>query len=364
MTMRAVINILFFATLSLTLAGCGHQTKRQPPPLAVSSTVVQRGDLPLRVQTLGQAMASHSVTIVPQVSGILQKVAIRSGQQVQKGQLLFVIDPATAAAQVAQDQANLQGEQAQERYDRQQVNAYQPLLKKDYVTRQTFEQSQSQQQSAAAAIAADRAALQAAQINLRHTQIRAPISGVVGLLQMRSGNLVTANTTQLLTIQQTQPMHVQFSLPEKYLGDLRQALAAGAGKVQIWDENHQKILATGLLTAIDNTVNTASATVTARATVANQDQRLWPGEYLQIEYTAKTLRDVAVIPATALQQGVSGPYVYHIVKGKAQMQPVEFLGQDGNRVAVGAKGLLGEQIVVGAPARLHPGMAVKANSTQ
>lgn len=358
------IRFLLLVIVGLALAGCGHQAKRQPPPVVVSSTVVQRGDLPLKVQTLGQAQASHSVTIVPQVSGILQKVAIHSGEQVQKGQLLFVIDPSTAAAQVAQDEANLQGEKAQERYDRQQVEAYQPLLEKEYVTRQTFEQAQSQAQSAAASIAADRAALQAAQINLRHTQIYAPISGVVGLVQTRAGNLVTANNTQLLTIQQTHPMLVQFSLPEKYLGDLRQALAGKTGTVQIWDENHHKILATGRLTAIDNTVNAASATVTARATVPNQNQLLWPGEYVQVEYIAKTLQDVAVLPATALQQGVSGPYVYHIVKGKAQMQPVDFLGQDGNRVAVQAKNLVGEQVVIGAPARLHPGMAVQTQNAQ
>ncbi|WP_308388668.1 efflux RND transporter periplasmic adaptor subunit [Acidithiobacillus sp. AMEEHan] len=358
------IRFLLLAIVGLALAGCGHQAKHHPPPIVVSSTVVQRGDLPLKVQTLGQAQASHAVTIVPQVSGILQKVAIHSGEQVQKGQLLFVIDPSTAAAQVAQDEANLQGEKAQERYEREQVEAYQPLLKKDYVTRQTFEQAQSQAQSAAASIAADRAALRAAEINLRHTQITAPIGGVAGLLQIRSGNLVTANSTQLLTIERTQPMYVQFSLPEKYLGDLRRSLATGSGKVQIWDENHQKILATGVLRAIDDTVNTASATVTAQAMVPNQDQTLWPGEYVQVEYIARILHDVAVIPATALQQGISGPYVYHIVDGKAQMQPVEFLGQDENRVAVHAKHLIGEQIVVGAPARLHPGMTVTALSAQ
>ncbi len=357
--MRVAMRALFLAGLALLLVGCGQAKKRHPPPLQVSSTVVISGDLTLKVQTLGQALASHSVTIVPEVSGILQQVAIHSGQHVRKGQLLFVINPASAAAQVAQDQANVQGEIAQQRYDQDQVDAYRPLLQKDYVTRQTYEQAQSQAQSAAAAIAADRAALQAAQINLAHTRIHAPISGVVGLLQVRSGNLVTANSTQLITIQQTQPMQIQFSLPEKYLADLRQAVAEKTGTVEIWDENHQKRLATGTLTAIDNTVNNASATVTARATVANQAQQLWPGEYVQVDYRAKVLHHVVVIPATSLQQGVSGPYVYRIEGGKAVMQPVHFLGQDGRQVAITAPEIIGKEIIVGAPARLHPGMKVE-----
>jgi len=315
--------------------------------------------MPIVVNTLGQAVASHSVTVTPQVSGILQQVALHSGQTVQKGQLLFQIDPATPAAQVAQDRANLHGEIAQEQYDDAQVKAYAPLLSKDYVTRQTVQQAQAQADTAAATVAADRAALQSARITLAETRITAPISGTVGILNLKSGNLVTANSTQLVTINQIQPMNVQFSLPETYLDDLHTAVAHQTGKVLIWDENHQHLIGQGKVTVIDNTVNTSSATVTARASIPNQQSLLWPGEYVQVDFTVRQLRNALIIPANALQQGVSGSFVYTINDGKAVMNPIKFLGQDGNQVAIAAPRLSGKAVIVGAPTRLHPGSSVR-----
>lgn len=360
--MRLRQSWLLSAAILLLLTGCAdhHPHAAKDSALPVETAVVHTGDLPIVVNTLGQAVASHSVTITPQVSGILQSVAVHSGQVVQKGQLLFQIDPATPAAQVAEDRANLQGEIAQEQYDEAQAKAYAPLLSKEYVTRQTVQQAEAQANTAAATVAADQAALQAAQITLAETRITAPISGSVGILSLKSGNLVTANSTQLVTINQIQPIYVQFSLPETYLNDLHAAISQHSGQVQVWDENHQTRIGTGTVTVIDNTVNTASATVTARATLSNQPSRLWPGEYVQVDFTARQLHDALIIPANALQQGVSGPYVYTIKDHKAVMQPVRFLGQNGNRVAIaGAKHLLGEQVIVGAPTRLHPGSAVR-----
>ncbi len=345
---------------ALILTGCAqHKPSHKNTALPVETATVQTGNLPIVVNTLGQAVASHSVTITPQVSGILQNVAVHSGQVVQKGQLLFQIDPATPAAQVAEDQANLQGEMAQEQYDDAQVKAYAPLLSKDYVTRQTVQQAQAQANTAAATVAADQAALQAARITLAETRITAPIRGSLGILSLKSGNLVTANSTALVTINQIQPIYVQFSLPEAYLDDLHSAISKHSGKVEVWDENHQTRIGTGTVTVIDNTVNTASATVTARATLSNQPARLWPGEYVQVEFTARELRHALIIPATALQQGVSGPYVYTIKKDKAIMQAVQFLGQNGKQVAIAGSHLLGERVIVGAPTRLHPGSEVR-----
>ncbi len=346
--------------LALLLSACAQQKHaHKVSALPVETALVQTGNLPIVVNTLGQAVASHSVTITPQVSGILQKVVVHSGQVVQKGQLLFQIDPATPAAQVAEDRANLQGEIAQEAYDNSQVTAYAPLLEKEYVTRQTVQQAQAQASTAAATAAADRAALQAAQITLAETRITAPISGTVGILQLKSGNLVTANSTQLATINQTQPIDVQFSLPETYLNDLHAAIAHRSGEVAVWDENHRHLMGHGQVTVIDNTVNTASATVTARATLTNAQSLLWPGEYVQVDFTARQLHNTLIIPAHALQQGVSGAFVYTIEKGKAVMQSVTFLGQDGEKVAIAAPHLLGKKVIVGAPTRLHPGSEVR-----
>ncbi len=348
----------------VALAGCAQQQHpKKIPALPVTTTIVREGSLPVVVDTLGQAIASHSVTIIPQVSGILQEVAVHSGQVVHQGQLLFQIDPRTFAAQVSEDQANLQGEIAQERYDETQVKAYLPLLKKDYVMRQTVQQAQAQAQTAAASVAADQAALQAARIQLAETRITAPISGSMGILSVKSGNLVTAGSTELGTINQIHPIKIQFSLPEGYLSDVERAIGQKSKSITVWDENHAHLLGRGPVTAMNNSVNANSATVTAQATLPNHKSRIWPGEYVQIAFTAKLLQQVEIIPANALQQGVSGPFVYTIVQGKAVLHPVRFLGQNANKVAIAAPDLLGKAIIVGAPTQLHPGAKVRVVSS-
>ena len=345
--------------LCIALAGCQNATTRPVPPLPVEASPVQVGALSLTVRTLGQAVAVHSVTIIPQVTGILERVAVHSGEQVRQGQLLFQIDPNMAATQVAQDRANLQGAIAQMRYDQAQVKAYAPLIRKDYVTLQTYQQTQAQAQTAAASVAADRAILHDAELNLAYTTISAPVSGRIGLLTLKSGNLVTANSTVLTTLNQIRPMEVQFSLPEKDLPALRQALHSGRKSVAVWDENHRVLLGDGPVMAVNNTVNNASATVTARALLPNANGALWPGEFLQVTFTRKWLPRTLRIPANALQQGESGPFVYVVRQGKAMMQPVTFLGEDHGLVAISGQIAVGALVIDGAPTRLHPGSAVQ-----
>jgi len=347
-------------SISIGLAGCQETHQRKIPPLPVETAMVHQGALSLSVNTLGQAIPMHSVTVTPQVSGTLQEVYVHSGQWVSQGQSMFAINPAVYAAQVAQDQANLRGEEAQAHYDALQVQAYKPLVAKDYVTLQTFQEAQATAATALATVAADQAALQQAELNLSYTHITAPISGQIGLLTIKSGNLVAANSTTLTTINQTQPIKVQFSLPEKDLGDLRKALADKSNTVQVWNEYQEKLLGTGPVTAIDNSISSTSATVTAQATIANPQKTIWSGEYLQVRFIKGSLHHVLVIPSLALQEGESGPFVYVIQKGKAVMQSVTFLGQDENDTAISGSLAQGAVVIVGAPARLRPNAAVRA----
>ncbi len=356
---NGILLALWF-TISLGLAGCQETHQRKVPPLPVETALVHEGDLSLSVDTLGQAVPMRSVTITPQVSGSLLKVYVHSGQWVTQGQPMFSIDPAVYAAAVAQDQANLQGEIAQAHYDALQVQAYKPLVAKDYVTLQTFQEAQATAATAIAAVAADRAALQQARLNLSYTHISAPITGKIGLLTIKSGNLVVANSTVLTTINQTQPIKIQFSLPEQNLGDLRKALAQKGNTVQIWNEDHEKLLGTGPVTAIDNSVNASSATVTAQATIANPQKTIWSGEYLQVSFIKSTLHHVLIIPSLALQEGESGPFVYVIKNGKAVMLSVGFMGQNKNDTAISGAIQFGTVVIVGAPARLRPNADVRA----
>jgi RND family efflux transporter, MFP subunit len=199
------------------LSGCQEAHHRKVPALPVEVASVTQGNLPITVDTLGQAVPIHSVTVTPQVSGTLQAVYVHSGQWVTRGQPLFLINPAMYSAEAAQDKGNLQGEMAQAHYDALQVQAYKPLIAKNYVTMQTYQEAVASAETANATVAADQAALQQAELNLSYTRINAPISGQVGLLTIKSGNLVAANSTTLTTINQTQPIKAQFSLPEKTL---------------------------------------------------------------------------------------------------------------------------------------------------
>ncbi len=345
------------------LSGCQETHHRKVPALPVEVASVTQGNLPITVDTLGQAVPIHSVTVTPQVSGSLQAVYVHSGQWVTRGQPLFLINPAMYSAEAAQDKGNLQGEIAQAHYDALQVQAYKPLIAKNYVTMQTYQEAVASAETANATVAADQAALQQAELNLSYTRINAPISGQVGLLTIKSGNLVAANSTTLTTINQTQPIKAQFSLPEKNLGDLRDALKSKADTVQVWNEDQQKLLGHGPITAIDNSVSSSSGTVTVQATMPNPENAIWSGEYLQVVFTKKRLHDALLIPSLALQEGESGPFVYVIRQGKAVMQPVTFLGQNKGQTAISGPIHVGTQVIVGAPARLRPNASVRAISS-
>ena len=345
--------------LPLLLTGCQKAEHLRPPlSVPVTTALVKEGSLALTIPTLGQAMAIHSVSIEPQITGLLKTVAVHSGQRVHKGQLLFVIDPAPQLAALRQDEADLQGAKAQLVYDDTQVKAYQPLIAKDYVTVQTYQQAQASAATEAATVAADRAAVQAADLNLSYTRIRAPIAGHVGLLNIKSGNLVSANSTLLCTLTQVRPIEIEFSLPGKDFAALRRAAALPTPTVAIWSNDRRHYLGRGRVIAVDNSIDAASDTLTARAVLPNKDRALWPGAFVQVRFIRRVLPHALVIPHSALQEGVKGPFVYVISKGEAVMQPVMYVGQNHGLDAV--RGLTaGQTIIIGAPAHLHPGARVR-----
>ncbi|MGK9450007.1 efflux RND transporter periplasmic adaptor subunit [Acidithiobacillus caldus] len=343
----------------LLLAACAKSAPPPAPkPLDVEVEPVHVGNLSLSVPTLGTAQAVHTVTLIPQISGILQRVLVHSGQMVHRGQLLFVIDPAPEQAALAEDEAKLKGALADLAYEEGQVRAYRPLLPKGYVTTQTYDQTVSQAEQAAASVAEDRAAIDSARLQLSYTQIRVPITGRLGLLTTKSGNLVSANSSTLATITQLQPIHIQFSLPQRYLPDLLRAERSGKARVRLYGNDGQNLLGQAPVTAVDNSADSSSGTISARATWPNAHLRLWPGDYVQLRFQYATLKHVALIPRNALQEGVNGPFVYVLRKDHAQMTAVHYLGTEGNLVAV--SGLSpGTLVIYDIPAHIHPGSLVR-----
>jgi len=347
------------AAAILLLAACAKSAPPPTPrPLDVEVQKVYVGDLTLSVPTLGTAEAVHSVTLMPQISGLLQRVLVHSGETVHRGELLFVIDPAPEQATLAEDEAKLRGAQADLAYEQGQVRAYRPLLPKGYVTAQTYEQAVSQAEQAAASVAEDRAAVDSARLQLGYTQIRAPISGRIGLLNTKSGNIVSANSTTLATLTQLQPIHIQFSLPQRYLPDLLQAEKSGKDRICLYGDGGRALLGRAPVTAVDNSADSSSGTISARATWPNAHLQLWPGDYVQLRFQYATLKHVALVPRNALQEGVNGPFVYVLRKQHAVMQSVHYLGTQGDLVALSGLAA-GTPVIYDIPAHLHPGSLVR-----
>ncbi|MBU2849839.1 efflux RND transporter periplasmic adaptor subunit [Acidithiobacillus ferrivorans] len=361
MTRPPVVLLLTLAVISLLLSGCQTKTKHEMPPLQVSLVSASTRPMTHYEAFLGTVTPLQTATIVPQTSGILQSVQFAEGSMVEKGQALFTIDPAQMQAALAQAQAKLVADQATARYNRNIVEQDRPLAEKDFITRQSFDQAVSQAQAATAQVQADQAALEQARLNLSYTRIAAPISGRIGLAQVKAGNLVIANQTPLATVNQIAPITVNFSIPQGLLSAARWAQQQ-AIPLPINDEKIGTVLAQGKLTFIDNSVSLGTATIGLQATVPNTDLGLWPGQYVQVQMPVQQLAQATVLPVGAVQQGSSGPFVYVVQDGKAVDKSVQVLWESGTDAVVqGVDKSI--QVIFPLPARLYPGAKVKLTGT-
>lgn len=328
---------------SFTPAGKGERTRGHP--LKVDTVLASTRPMPIQVSAVGQVQPEQSVQIRPQVSGILQRIYFSEGQAVEKGQRLFLIDPAPyeaalAAAHSAWENAKLQRDRLE------------PLADKDYVTAQEYDNAREAADQA-------RAALTQAEINLAYTDIRAPISGRTGGISVTAGNLVTpANASPLVVINQLQPILVQYSVPQQLLPELQHYEALHSIKVFVTNENGSGELGSGELVFIDNAVTNDTGTVTLKARIPNARQTLWPGQYVGIRMQLAVQPDAVVIPQIAIQSGQNGNYVFVVRRQTAVIRPVRVDRQVG-KLAVVASGLkAGEMVVLHVPRNLHAGLKV------
>lgn len=341
-------------------AGARHGGAFGAAAVPVDVAPVSQRDLPVYLNGLGTVQAYNTVTVVPQVSGQLISVPFHQGDEVQKGQLLAKIDPRTyratldqAKAKLAQDQANL----ASARLD---LGRYKRLAPSGYVSGQQLSQQQAQVSAGEALVQADRAAVESAAVQLSYTDIVSPIEGRLGLRLVDVGNVVAPGQgSGIVVVTQMKPIYVAFTLPEQ---NLEQLLAAGAHPaVTALDRGNSGVLASGTLTAIDNQINQATGTIELKATFANAQEKLWPGQFVNVRLLAATLAHAVVVPVTAVQQGPDGAYVYRLGDDhKVAMQPVTTGVTQGGYTQI-TKGLaLDQQVVVDGQYRLKPGAAVKA----
>jgi len=295
----------------------------RPTPVQVSA--VQQKTMPVFLTALGTVTAYNTVTIKSRVDGQLMEVPVREGQAVRQGQMLAEIDPKPYQAALEQAQGQLVKDQANAVNARAEAERYQALLQAGVVSKESQQAQASTAGQAEGSIAADQAAIQAAKVNLGYTKILSPINGVVGLRQVDPGNIVHASDTNgLLVVTQLQPISVIFTLPEDQLPEVLKRTRGGSRlAVEAFDRAAQTHLASGSLLTVDNQIDTTTGTVKAKAVFDNRDGALFPNQFVNVRLILQEKRNAIVIPASALQTGTQGNFVYLLKEGQPPADLVE-----------------------------------------
>jgi RND family efflux transporter MFP subunit len=325
----------------------GNAGSRPQHPLQVDTVRVKSQPMPIQILAVGQVQPEQSVQIRPQVSGILKRIYFNEGQTVGKGQPLFLIEPAPfeaalAAARAAWENARLQRDRLK------------PLADKDYVTAQEYDNAREAADQA-------RAALTQAKINLAYTDIRAPIAGRTGSTSVTAGNLVApTDPSPLVVINQLQPILVQFSIPQHYLPELQHYEAQHSIRIFVTNEDGSGDLGSGNLVFIDNAITNDTGTVTLKARLPNEQERLWPGQYVGVRMQLAVQPDAVVVPQAAIQSGQNGNFVFVVQQHAAVIRSVQVDRQIGALAVISSGLTAGETVVVHVPRNLHAGLQVEA----
>lgn len=358
--------ILAAVALSALTACSDKKVQAVAGPPAAPVTVAEAGQetVPVEVRAIGAGEAYSTVTVTSQVAGTIQRVSFVEGQFVNAGDLLFSIDPSPFQAALQQSEANLARDIAQSHYAESQAGRYENLLKSGIVSVDQYDQFKSNSQALQASVRADQAAVETAKIQLGYCTIRSPISGKTGSLLAHPGSVVKVNDTNLVVINQISPIYVDFSVPEQYLAEIKQRFAAGKVKVTA-EIPDQKTPAIGALSFINNTVDNTTGTVLLKGIFANDDRRLWPGQFVNVVLVLSSQPDLTVVPSQAVQTGQTGAYIYVVNPDlTVTLRPVQ-AGATYEGQTVISKGLRpGEKVVTEGQLRLYPGAKVTIKSSQ
>ncbi|MBI2509588.1 MAG: efflux RND transporter periplasmic adaptor subunit [Betaproteobacteria bacterium] len=318
--------------------------------------------MPVLIEAVGTVEPEHSVQIRAQVSGVLQSVLFKEGDLVKPGQLLFQIDPRTFAASYRQAQAQLARDMAQLENAKVQQERLEPLLKREFITRQEFDVAVTSTKALEAVAAADRALLEQARIQLEFARIHSPIAGRTGTLAIKPGNLVptAGGGVPLVTINSTDPIIVSFSIPERQLEEIRRNQNEKDMRIEILLDRGGPAAAEGKLVFIDNTVTPQTGTVLLKTRVSNKEEILWPGQFANVRVVLRIEPEAVVVPEAAVQPGQEGSYVYLIDQdSKVLVQPVKVSRQIGNEVVIASGIKAGDRVITEIPQALEQGATVR-----
>ena len=322
--------------------------------------MVGRQDMPIYLTGLGTVQASFTVGIHSQVDGKLQEVLFTEGQHVNKGDVLAKIDPRLFQAALDQAKARKAQDEAQLIAANKDLTRSKTLVLQNVTSQQIVDQQQGKVDQLKASIAADEAAIDTAQTNLDYTSIIAPSDGRIGVRLVDPGNIVHANDAgSLATLVLTQPSAVLFTLPARALDDVRDAMARGPVEVTAFDQDNRRLLATGKLLLVDNLIDQATATIRLKAMFPNEDEKLWPGEFVNARVLLETRTDVLVVPSAAVQRGPNGLFIWTVNgNGVAEPKTIE-TGPSVGSMTIVTSGLAGgERIVTDGQYKLQRGAPV------
>lgn len=362
---RKAFIVLVLPVFFVAASSCSKKKPEPPRNVPVAVATVMQKDVPLQIRTIGNVETINAVSIKALVGGEIFGVYFKEGQGVRKGEILFKIDPRPYEAALKQAEANLARDEAQAKNAEEDAKRYAVLVQKDFVPKSQSDQFRANADALAALVIADKAQVANSRLQLEYCTIRSPIDGRVGSILVNVGNVVKANDITLATINQMVPIYVTFSVPEQNLAGIKKYMKTGRLKVKAvipGDEQHSE---EGVLTFINNTVDTTTGTIQLKGRFENRNRRLWPGQFVDVALTLTTLPNAVVVPGPAVQTGQQGQYVF-VVKSDhtVEQRPVTVSGMYDNEAIVTKGVQAGETVVTDGQLQLFPGAKVEIKDGQ
>jgi membrane fusion protein, multidrug efflux system len=367
---RSRRGLIIFAVIVLVLVALvvvhlltRKKPARENPAIVVTVAQATLGSMPVTLSELGTVTPIATVTVLPQLSGYLTEVGYHEGQEVQKGQFLAQIDPRQYQISKQQAEATLAKDRASLAQARADLERYTQLNERKSIAQQTYADQQFLVQQDEAAVKVDLANIAQFDLDLAYCRITAPIAGKVGLRLVDPGNYVTASsTTGIVVITTVKPTTVQFTVPQDSLASIVQRLATGAKlPVTAYSSDNSREIATGTLYAVSNQMATATGTVTLRATFANEDEALFPNEFVNVKLLVDTMQNAVLVPTPAVQSGAPGDFVYLVnPDSTVSVHKVKLGPSDGKNTVIESGLAAGDQVVTDGTDRLNDGAKIQS----
>jgi membrane fusion protein, multidrug efflux system len=346
-----------------TLSACGPSSPPSSTQQTAKNVLVTKAlskDVPVQLYEFGRIASPETVDVKPQVSGRITEVHFTEGQDVKKGDLLFVIDPRPFQADLEQAQAQLQSDSAQLDLNQNNLQRDEKIGPQHFVSEQQIDTDKANVKNFQGAVGRDQASIDRAKLNLEYCYVRSPIDGRTGRRLVDAGNYVATGAVSLVNIQRQDPVYADFHISENDLARLRENMPGNQLNVDVVAPTQPDVTKSGALTFLDNAVSAQAGTVLLRATIPNSDHYLWPGQYVKVALTLQTLKGAVVVPSQTIQMGAKGPYLFVVRTDNTVEQRLVSQGVRYRDFVVVAEGLKADETVV-VEGQLTIGNGAKVN---